>query len=167
MPFTVFPLPGSSEGDVHGRTNCQLLCVSQKGFCSSFHAPTLLWNSVLKTKPIFKAVTIFSFTALNFSWGREILAKSRISSVRIIILAYSLLSFFSWGFIRGIQGGCCSPTELFFQSSPRQLSLGMHPFSVTRLSTQLSHSENGAVSNCVIRHGSIIHDSDSNSSILW
>lgn len=99
------PLPGSSEGDDHGRTNCQLACVSQKGFCSSFHAPTYLWNSVLKTKPIFKAVTIFSFTALNFSWGGEILAKSRISSVRIIILAYSLLSFFSWGFIRGIQGG--------------------------------------------------------------
>lgn len=137
-----------------------------KSFLLSSHAPTYLWNSILKTKPIFKAVTIFSFAALHFSWNRETLAKSWILSVKIIILAYSL-SFFSWDFIRGIQGGWCSPSELFFQSSPRQLSLGMHPFSIIRLSTQLSHNENVAVSNCVIRYGSIIHDSDANSLVLW
>lgn len=141
-------------------------CASPKAFHSSFHAPTYLWNHVLKTKPIFKAGTIFLFTALLFSWGRETLAKSVIPSVKIIILAYNL-SFFSWGFIRGIQGGWYSPSELFLQSSPRQLSLGMHPFSVTRLSAQLSHSENVAISNCAIRHGSIIYNSDANSLVLW
>lgn len=104
---------------------CQLVCVFQKAFWSSFHAPTDLWNSVLKTKPIFKAVTVFSFTSLHFSWGREALAKSRISSVKIIILAYSLLFFFSWGFN---SGRLMQSKWMFFQSSPRQLSLGVHPF---------------------------------------
>ena len=161
--FVFFTSPGSSKGDVHGTSICQLVCVSEKAFCSSFHAPTYLWKSILKTKPVFKAVTIFSFTALHFRWGRETLAKSRISSVKIIILADSSLSAFSWGFVRGFQGGWCSPSELFFQSSPRQPSLGTHPFSITRLRTQLSHSENVAVSNCVIRHGSMIYDGDANS----
>lgn len=100
MPSILFSLPGSSEGDVHGRANCHLVCISHKAFWS-FHAPTDLWNSVLKTKPVFKAVTVFSFTSLHFSWGREALAKSCISSVKIIILAYSLLFFFSWGFNSG------------------------------------------------------------------
>lgn len=165
MPFMLFSCLALQRGISMGGQAVSW-CASPKAFHSSFHAPTYLWNHVLKTKPIFKAGTIFLFTALLFSWGRETLAKSLIPSVKIIILAYNL-SFFSWGFIRGIQGGWCSPSELFLQSSPRQLSLGMHPFSVTRLSAQLSHSENVAISNCAIRHGSIIYNSGANSLVLW
>lgn len=43
----------------------------------------------------------------------------------------------------------------------------MQPFSITRLSTQLSYTENVAISNCVIRHGSIMYDSSANNSVLW
>lgn len=104
------------------------MCLSLKASCSSFHAHTYLRNSVLKTKSIFKAVTICSFTALQFSWAGETLAKSWISSVRIIIPASSLLSFFSWGFVRGIQGAWWRPSELFFSqtSLPRHAAISNH-----------------------------------------
>lgn len=132
-----------------------MVYVSQKAFCSSFLAPTFLWNGIFKIKPFLKAVTIFSFTSLHFSWGRETLAKSWILSVKIIILAYSLLSFFSYRRNSGrpMQSKWIVLPVLFQTAFPRHTSIFNH-----QLSTQLSHSENVAVFNCAIRHGSIIYD---------
>lgn len=56
-------------GHDHGRTNCQLVCVSQKAFCSSFMVPLTCGKVFLKLSLFLKQLQ--SYSQLFISAGAE------------------------------------------------------------------------------------------------